>query len=56
MYNDKSIVHTKLDPVGVVKSKAKLFRYYKGLYEEMGLYEQLKPQIYKYLVSAAEHS
>lgn len=55
VYNEKSILHTQIDPVGVVKNKAKLFPYYKRLYEELGLYEVFKPQIYKYLVSMAEH-
>ena len=35
-------------------TRASLFKYYKELYESMGLYEQYKPQIYKYLVSMAE--
>ena len=30
------------------ETKAKLFTYYKGLYESLGLYEKFKPQIYKY--------
>lgn len=55
VYNENSIIHTKLDPVDIVKSKTKLFGYYKKLYEDLGLYEQFKPQIYKYLVSMAEH-
>ena len=37
--NEKSIPHTQIDLVGVVKTKAKLFTYYKGLYESLGLYE-----------------
>ena len=53
--NEKSITHTQIDLVGVVKTKAKLFTYYKGLYESLGLYEKFKPQIYKYLVATAEH-
>ena len=52
--NEKSITHTQIDLVGVVKTKAKLFTYYKGLYESLGLYEKFKPQIYKYLVAVAE--
>ena len=31
-----------------------LFAYYKELYEHLGLYEEYKPQIYKYLVAVAE--
>ena len=49
-----SAVHTVLNPVNVVTTRAALFSYYKALYEQMGLYEKYKPQIYKYLVAAAE--
>ena len=49
-----SAVHTVLNPVNVVTTRAALFSYYKELYEQMGLYEEYKPQIYKYLVAAAE--
>ena len=37
--------------VGVVATKAALFTYYKKLYEDIGLYEENKVQIYKYLVA-----
>ena len=37
-----------------ITTKASLFAYYKELYEDMGLYEQNKLQIFKYLVSTAE--
>lgn len=49
-----SAVHTVLNPVNVVTTRATLFNYYKELYEQMGLYEEYKPQIYKYLVAVAE--
>src|SRR5699024_2455923 len=48
-----SAVHTVLNPVNVVTTRAALFSYYNALYEQMGLYEEYKPQIYKYLVAAA---
>ena len=50
-----SAVHTVLNPVNVVTTRAALFSYYKALYEQMGLYEEYKPQIYKYLIAAADH-
>lgn len=53
--NKKSITHTQMDLVSVVKTKARLFAYYKELYEHLGLYEKYKPQIYHYLISTAEH-
>lgn len=49
-----SAVHTVLNPVNVVTTRAALFNYYKELYEHMGLYEEYKTQIYKYLVAVAE--
>ena len=42
--------------LNAVKVKTSLFPYYKQLYTDIGLYEQFKPQIYRYLVSTAEHS
>lgn len=52
--NPTSICHTQIHPVSIVKTKLELFEYYRKLYEEMGLYEDNKPQIYKYLVATAE--
>ena len=49
-----SLVATKVglkNMVGVVATKAALFTYYKKLYEDIGLYEENKVQIYKYLVA-----
>ena len=51
-----SITATQINPISVVKIKTGLFPYYKALYEEIGLYERYKLQIYKYLISTAEHS
>ena len=53
--NPASITHTQMDLINVVKTKATLFTYYKELYEKLGLYEQYKPQIFKYLIATAEH-
>lgn len=52
--NPHSAVHTVLNPVNVVSTRATLFSYYKELYEHLGLYEEYKSQIYKYLVAVAE--
>lgn len=52
--NPKSAVHTVLSPLNVVTTRASLFAYYKELYEQMGLYEENKKEIYKYLVALAE--
>ena len=49
-----SAVHTVLNPVNIVSNRTTLFAYYKELYENLGLYEEYKPQIYKYLVAVAE--
>lgn len=53
--NEKGITHTQIDFVSVVRTKSKLFTYYKNLYESLNLFEKFKPQIYKYLVATAEH-
>lgn len=53
--NDQGIVHTQIRPASIVKNKVQLFTYYRELYEELGLYEKYKPQIYKYLVAVSEH-
>ena len=37
----------------VVTTKASLFKYYKELYVQLGLYDQYKLQIYSYLVATA---
>lgn len=53
--NPQSLVHTKsLDLPDMLSSKMMLFRYYKDLYESLGLYEQNKLMIHKYLVDVAE--
>ena len=36
-------------------SKCMVVEKYKELYEKLGLYEQYKPQIFKYLIATAEH-
>ncbi|MEG1322019.1 MAG: glycosyltransferase [Ruthenibacterium sp.] len=54
--NEKSITHTQMDMLNVVKTKAMLFPYYKALYTKLGLYEKYKPQIYQYLIATAEHA
>ncbi|MDD4849437.1 MAG: glycosyltransferase family 2 protein [Gemmiger sp.] len=54
LQNPESICHTKLNPINVLTTRASLFAYYKQLYESLGLYEENKVQIFKYLVSIAE--
>ena len=52
--NPQSLCNTKLNFRSVLTTKTTLFIYYKDLYESMGLYEENKLQIYKYLVATAE--
>lgn len=54
LQNPESICHTKLNPINVLTTRASLFAYYKELYEGLGLYEENKVQIFKYLVAIAE--
>ena len=51
--NRGSITNSQIDLIGVVRTKATLFPYYKALYEQLGLYEKYRPQIYKYLIATA---
>ena len=52
--NPNSFCASKMTIKNTITTKASLFSYYKALYEEMGLYEENKLQIYKYLVATAE--
>ncbi len=55
--NPASLVHTKALDVGeMLATKAMLFKYYRDLYEHLGLYEENKLAIYKYLVDIAENT
>lgn len=51
--NVKGITATSLSPARIVSIKSRLFPYYKELYEDLGLYEQNRLAIYKYLVAVA---
>lgn len=55
VYNEKSLVHTDLNPKKIVAGKLNLYQYYKQLYEDLGLYEENKLQVLKYLISFSEH-
>ena len=37
-----------------MQNKIQTFRYYKGLYTRLGMYEEVRPQLYKFLVDIAE--
>ena len=50
----KNSLSTKVTPARVLTTKAELFKYYKQLYIDLGLYETYKLQIYSYLVAAAK--
>ena len=50
----KHSLSTKVTPARVLTTKAELFKYYKQLYIDLGLYEAYKLQIYSYLVAAAK--
>lgn len=51
--NPGSAVHlTKVRTA--ITARTALFSYYKGLYEQLGLYEENKLQIFKYLISSSE--
>lgn len=52
--NPTSFCASQMTIKNTITTKASLFAYYKELYEELGLYEENKLQIYKYLVAVAE--
>ena len=52
--NPRSICHTQINPASVVQNKTQMFSRFKALYEELGLYEQIRPQLYKFLVGVSE--
>ena len=37
-----------------MQNKLQVFRYYKDLYTRLGIYEEVRPQLYKFLVDIAE--
>jgi len=37
-----------------VQNKIQVFHYYKDLYTRLGMYEQVRPQLYKFLIDIAE--
>ena len=52
--NPQSICHTQINPATIVQNKIQVFRYYKDLYTRLGMYEEVRPQLYKFLVDIAE--
>lgn len=50
----KHSLSASVNPAQVVTTKASLFKYYKELYVQLGLYDQYKLQIYSYLVATAK--
>lgn len=52
--NPQSICHTKINAASLVQNKLQVFRYYKDLYTRLGMYEEVRPQLYLYLVDLAE--
>lgn len=48
-----SLVNTQTTPVNVIKTKMRLYEYYKDLYESLDLYEDNKLKIQMFLVQAA---
>ncbi len=52
--NDRSLTATTLTPRSTVSIRRQLFEYYKVFFQELGMFEDNKKQIYKYLVSSAK--
>ena len=52
--NPQIICHTQINAATIVQNKLQVFRYYKDLYTRLGMYEEVRPQLYKFLVDIAE--
>ncbi len=52
--NPQSICHTQIDLRGIVENKVYVFQRFKALYKRLGLYEELQPQLYKFLFAFSE--
>ncbi len=52
--NPQSICHTQINAASLVQNKIQVFHYYKDLYTRLGMYEQVRPQLYKFLIDIAE--
>lgn len=52
--NERSITATRIHPWNAVKVKTEIFNYYKEFYDSLGLYDENKGKVYRYLVSLAE--
>ena len=52
--NPQSICHTQINAATIVQNKLQVFRYYKDLYTRLGIYEEVRPQLYKFPVDIAE--
>ncbi len=52
--NPQSICHTQINAATIVQNKLQVFRYYKDLYTRLGIYEEVRPQLYKFLVDISE--
>lgn len=51
--NPKSLTATTLNPLNTLQTRLGLFSYYKAFYQSIGLYDQYKVQIHKYLIAGA---
>ena len=54
--NEDSATANMHNPLEMLQVKSAIFVYYKDLYDSMGLYDDNRAQIYKYLISVAECS
>ena len=52
--NPQSICHTQINPATIVQNKLQVFHYYKEMYTKLGMYEEIQPQLYRFLVAFSE--
>ena len=52
--NAQSLLHTQINPATLVQNKLQMFQYYKEMYTKLGMYDEIQPQLYRYLVAFSE--
>ena len=52
--NVQSLLHTQINPATLVQNKMQMFQYYKEMYTKLGMYDEIQPQLYRFLVAFSE--
>ena len=52
--NPLSICHTQINAATIVQNKLQVFHYYKEMYTKLGMYEEIQPKLYRFLIAFSE--